>query len=170
MPYITVSEGIHAAVTEFKQVVEAVIGEEIRLDYCVELILNEGTNSMLKDLLGSSDAPTLLASLQQLGSKHPTQSFTQGARFSTSRYAVSICQPCDGRVTQSQYQENRRRPDEEIQGPSFRQQIPNRHCAEGVQPLPQILVVPGRSGAPPTLPLRFDSHCEARFPRIVDEI
>ncbi len=73
MPHITVSESTHTAVTEFKQVVETVIGEEIAVDDCVALILSEGINSMLKDLLGSSDPATLLASLQQLGSKHPAQ-------------------------------------------------------------------------------------------------
>jgi len=73
MPDVIVSEAAHTAVTEFKQVVEAVIGEQITLDGCVELILSEGINSMLRDLLGTSDAATLLASIQQLVSKHPAE-------------------------------------------------------------------------------------------------
>jgi hypothetical protein len=73
MPKITLSEGMYARVAEFKHVVEAVIEEEIRSDDCVELILGQGIDSMLADLLGPQDQTTLLKSFQQLGSQYPTQ-------------------------------------------------------------------------------------------------
>ena len=73
MPDIVISEEMYARVMEFKQVVEAVIKEEISFDVCVELILGQGINSMLADLLGSVDPITLLSSFQQLGSQYPAQ-------------------------------------------------------------------------------------------------
>lgn len=73
MPEITVSKEIYERVVEFKQVVEAVLEEEISFDDCAALILGQGIDSMLTNLLGSVDATTLLNSLQQLGSKYPAQ-------------------------------------------------------------------------------------------------
>lgn len=73
MPEITISEGMFARVAEFKHVVEAVIEEEISSEECVELILGQGIDFMLSDLLGSLDQTTLLKSFQQLGSQYPTQ-------------------------------------------------------------------------------------------------
>lgn len=73
MPEISVSKEIYDRVVEFKHVVEAVLEKEIHLDNCVTLILEQGINSMLNDLLGSVDANTLLSSLQELGSQYPAQ-------------------------------------------------------------------------------------------------
>ena len=73
MAEIAISQEMHARIAEFKQVVEAVIEEEISFDDCVELILGQGIDSMLADLLGSVDQTTLLVSLQQLGSQYPAQ-------------------------------------------------------------------------------------------------
>lgn len=73
MPEIVISQEMHARIAEFKQVVEAVIEEEISFDDCVELILGQGIDFMLADLLVSVDRTTLLASLQQLGSQYPAQ-------------------------------------------------------------------------------------------------
>jgi hypothetical protein len=73
MPKISISKEMYTRITEFKCVVEAVIKEEINSDYCLELILDQGINSMLADLLGSLDQNTLLKSFQQIGSKYPVQ-------------------------------------------------------------------------------------------------
>ena len=73
MREITVSKEIYERVVEFKQVVEAVLEEGISFDDCAALILGQGIDSMLTNLLGSVDATTLLNSLQQLGSKYPAQ-------------------------------------------------------------------------------------------------
>lgn len=73
MSEIAISEKMYARVAEFKQVVEAVIEEKINFDDCVELILGQGIDSMLADLLGSVDQTTLLTSFQQLGSEYPGQ-------------------------------------------------------------------------------------------------
>ncbi len=73
MPEINISEKLYARVEAFQEVVEAVLEEKISFDDCVELILGQGINSMLADLLGSVDPATLLSSFQQLGSQYPTQ-------------------------------------------------------------------------------------------------
>lgn len=73
MSKITISKEIYDQVMEFKNVVEAVIGEEIISNSCVELILSQGINSMLADLLSPLDQTILLKSFQQLGSQYPTQ-------------------------------------------------------------------------------------------------
>ena len=73
MPEVIISEEVYARVGEFKQVVETVINEEISFEAYVELILGQGINSMLADLLSSAGSTTLLNSLQQLGSQYPGQ-------------------------------------------------------------------------------------------------
>lgn len=73
MPEITISEEIYARVAEFKHVVEAIIEEEIGFDDCVALILGQGIDSTLADLLGPVDPTILLTSFQQLGSQYPAQ-------------------------------------------------------------------------------------------------
>ncbi len=73
MPEIKISSEIYARLVEFKQVVESVIDEEITTDTCVDLILGQGIDSMLADLLGPLDSSTLVRSIQQLGSQCPAQ-------------------------------------------------------------------------------------------------
>lgn len=73
MPEIKVSKEMYERVVEFKQVVEAVLEEEISFDDCAALILKQGIDSMLADLIGPVDPTTLLNSFQQLGSKYPAQ-------------------------------------------------------------------------------------------------
>ena len=70
MPQIVISEEMLATLGAFTQVVEAVIDEEIALDECAGLILQQGINSMLGDLLGSVEPSVLLTSLGQLGSQY----------------------------------------------------------------------------------------------------
>lgn len=60
---------------EFKQVVEAVLEKEISFDDCAVLILEQGIDSMLTNILGSLEQTVLLASFQQMGSKYPTQTY-----------------------------------------------------------------------------------------------
>ena len=73
MPKITISKEMHARVVEFKHVVEAVMKEEFSNDGCAELILNQGIDSMLTDLLGPQDQTILIKSFQQLGDQYPIQ-------------------------------------------------------------------------------------------------
>lgn len=73
MPEVSVPEELHSRVKEFKSVVEAVIEEPIDFDDCVVLILGQGIDSMLADLLSPVDQATLVTSFQQLGSQYPTQ-------------------------------------------------------------------------------------------------
>ncbi|MCG2769266.1 MAG: hypothetical protein L6435_12925 [Anaerolineae bacterium] len=71
MPQLMLSEEVYDRITQFKQVVEAVLEEPIDFDTYVELLLSRATDCMLADLLGAVDSDTLLASFQQLASKHP---------------------------------------------------------------------------------------------------
>jgi hypothetical protein len=73
MPKISVSKGIYDRVVEFKQVVESVLEEEISIEDCTALILGQGIDCMLGDIVGFADATTLLASFQQLGSQAPAE-------------------------------------------------------------------------------------------------
>jgi len=73
MPEIKISEEIYTRVAEFKHVIEAVTEEETSFDTCVEVILCQGIDSMLAELLGPLEPATLLSSFQQLGSQHPEQ-------------------------------------------------------------------------------------------------
>lgn len=73
MPKIDITDEMHRRVEHFRPVIEAVIDEEFDFNSCVELILAQGLDAMLGDLLGSLDAVTLLKSFQQLASKHPAE-------------------------------------------------------------------------------------------------
>ncbi len=73
MPEISISEVVYERVSAFKELVEVVIEEEIDLNTCVELILGQGIDATLADLLSPLDPDTLLKSVQQLGSQHPAQ-------------------------------------------------------------------------------------------------
>jgi hypothetical protein len=73
MPEIAISDEMYARLKEFRQVIEAVIDEEIDLDSCVALVLTQGLDSMLVDLLSPLDSTILLKSFQQLASEHPAE-------------------------------------------------------------------------------------------------
>jgi hypothetical protein len=72
-PRITISEETYKRLQEFKQVVEAVLEEEINLDDCGEMVLGLGIDHMLEHLLGPLEPTILLQSFQQLGAKYPVQ-------------------------------------------------------------------------------------------------
>lgn len=71
MPAITVSDEMHARLTEFKPVVETVIQEEIGFEQHVEAVLHLGINYMLALVIGGSDQDTLIRSMQQLAARSP---------------------------------------------------------------------------------------------------
>lgn len=71
MPEVSISKDIHVRMKQFKQIIEAVIEEEIDFDKCADLVLSQGMDSMLIDIIGSVDQTTLLRSFQQLGSQFP---------------------------------------------------------------------------------------------------
>ncbi len=73
MPAINLSEETYKLVAAFKPVVEAVIEEEVSVQVCAELILGQGINSMLSDIVGEVDQPTMLRSFRQLGERYPEQ-------------------------------------------------------------------------------------------------
>jgi hypothetical protein len=76
MSQIAVSDGMYNRVLEFKPVLEAVIEETLDVDTCAEVILMEGLDSMLADLIGSLDHSTLLSSFQQMASRNPSEVYS----------------------------------------------------------------------------------------------
>lgn len=70
---IAVPDELYNRLVEFKQVVEAVIDEEMGFDDFAALTLSQGIKSMLNDLLGNLDQTTLLVSFQQLGEQYSMQ-------------------------------------------------------------------------------------------------
>jgi hypothetical protein len=73
MPQVTLKDDIYNRAVEFKHVIEAVISQELDFNDCLSLILSQGIDSMLADILGNTDQATMLASFQQLGAQHPAQ-------------------------------------------------------------------------------------------------
>lgn len=73
---IEINEELHRRIKSFKEVIEAVIDEQLELSGCVEVILDRGINSMLEDLLGQVEPATLLQSFQQLGTKYPAEVYS----------------------------------------------------------------------------------------------
>ena len=73
MPEMVISDEMYTRLNESKQVFEAVIEEEIDFDTYVEVVLMQGLDSMLADILSPLDSTTLLKSFQQLASEHPAE-------------------------------------------------------------------------------------------------
>lgn len=76
MPQITVSDSMYRRVLEFKQVIENVIEDTLDIDTCAEVILMQGLDSMLADLIGPLDHSTLLSSFQQMASRNPAEVYS----------------------------------------------------------------------------------------------
>ena len=73
MPQVTLKDDSYNRAVEFKHVIEAVISQELDFNECLSLILAQGIDSMLADILGSANQAMMLASFQQLGAKHPAE-------------------------------------------------------------------------------------------------
>jgi len=71
--YVKVSNELYKRVVAFRSVIEAVMEQEIELEGCFDLILEQGLNAMVVDLLGTQDHHILLNSIQQLGAQYPAQ-------------------------------------------------------------------------------------------------
>lgn len=76
MIHLNIPEDLHRRVAAFKELVEAVLEEEISLDKCAVLILQQGMDAMLADILAPVDQTTLLRSFQQLGARYPTELYS----------------------------------------------------------------------------------------------
>ena len=73
MTQIRVSDDLGDRVAQFKKVVEAVLEQKISFDNCMALVIGQGIDSMLADILGHVDPTTMLTSFQQLGSRYPAE-------------------------------------------------------------------------------------------------
>ena len=70
---IEISDDIEKRIKGMMQLIEAVLNEEVTFDNSLKLIVNEGLNSMLNDLIGNQDCYTLISSMQQLASRYPNE-------------------------------------------------------------------------------------------------
>jgi hypothetical protein len=67
----SISKEMQAKITAFKQVIDAILEDQIDFDTCVEVILGQGMESILAGLLGSVAPEILLQSFQHLAARHP---------------------------------------------------------------------------------------------------
>ena len=75
MHSMTVSDQLYPKVVAFKEVIEAVLGEHLAFGTYIELVLEEGIEAILEDLLTLSDHQALVRSFYELSSRHPVQVF-----------------------------------------------------------------------------------------------
>jgi hypothetical protein len=73
MAQVEISDKLRERIAAFKPVIEAVLEEEVNFDYCAEIVLERGLETMLSDLLGMVEPAVLLASFQQLAAQHPEE-------------------------------------------------------------------------------------------------
>jgi hypothetical protein len=60
-------------ITEFQQVVEAILDEAVTFEQSVALILDRGIHGMLDDIIGALPPEILKESIQQLGARNPAE-------------------------------------------------------------------------------------------------
>ena len=76
MTSITVSDALYPKVVAFKEVIEAVLGEHIAFDAYVELVLEEGIEAVLRDVLGLSDHQALVTLFYEMSTRYPAHVFS----------------------------------------------------------------------------------------------
>ncbi len=72
MPQFEISDQIHKKLIEFKKLIEVVIEEELDLQTCIEVVILNGMDSMLSDLISPLDHDTLVASMLHMATKEPS--------------------------------------------------------------------------------------------------
>lgn len=70
---ITISDELADRITAFTPVVEAILEETPALEVYVEILMREGLDSMLADVVHPEDTASLLSFVQQLGAAHPNE-------------------------------------------------------------------------------------------------
>mgnify|MGYP000275662278 FL=1 len=70
---VAISGEIYDQVDAFRPVVEAVLGEPVSAQDCVEMLVLLGPDAALADLLGPQPPEILLRSIQQLGRRYPRE-------------------------------------------------------------------------------------------------
>ncbi len=70
---VRLDEGRYAALVAFRPIVEHVVeqGEHMDIDAVLGLAVHMGLDVMLRDLIGTSDAQTLLKTVQGLATENP---------------------------------------------------------------------------------------------------
>ena len=84
MTSITVSDTLYPKVVAFKDVIEAVLGEHMAFDTYIELVLEEGIEAVLKDVLGFSNHQALVSLFYELSTRYPAQVFAHLAEQITA--------------------------------------------------------------------------------------
>lgn len=75
MHSVTVSDQLYQKVAAFKEVIEAVLGEHLAFGIYIEMVLEEGIEAFLENLLALSDHPSLVRSFYELSSHQQVQVF-----------------------------------------------------------------------------------------------
>lgn len=70
---IEIRKDLYEKAKAFQEVIEAVNGEKMELNDCIEVILDRGINAMFEDLFANVEPIALMQSLQQLGAQHPDE-------------------------------------------------------------------------------------------------
>jgi hypothetical protein len=70
---VAISRDTYDRVDAFRPVVEAVLGEPVSVQDCVEILVLLGLDAALADLLGPQPPEILLRSIQQLGRRYPRE-------------------------------------------------------------------------------------------------
>ena len=75
MNSVVISDRLYPKLLAFKEVIEAVMNERLAFGIYTELVLEEGMEAILEDLLDLSDHQALVRSFYDLSSHHPIQVF-----------------------------------------------------------------------------------------------
>jgi hypothetical protein len=71
MPEVDLPDNLQKRLEAFKPLLEAVLEEQVSLEFCIQVVLERGLALMLTELIGSLEPHVLLASFQQLAAQHP---------------------------------------------------------------------------------------------------
>lgn len=88
MPTIRVSKPLAEKIKAIQPLVEAVRDEKLNFNGLVELLLQQGMESMLTTIMGSVDPETFLQSFQKLGERQPTVVYDYLADMVQSGFGV----------------------------------------------------------------------------------
>ena len=80
MNSVAISDRLYPKLLAFKEVIEAVLSEHLAFGAYTELVLEEGMEAILEDLLDLSDHQALVRSFYDLSTRHPMQVFEHVAQ------------------------------------------------------------------------------------------
>jgi hypothetical protein len=85
---IELPDDLNKSLLAMKDVVEAVLDEEVSVDMCVRTVFSRGLDLMLADVIGAAEPEILLTSFQQLAARHPEDMYGYVAEMIRSGAAI----------------------------------------------------------------------------------